>query len=131
MTLVDAQGLRCRLAAEVPDPLPGSRRRSRADRLALAAAAEALDDARVERAERAEVAVVVGAVGGGMLEAERWYWPRGGGDPGRRPAAGRSARSFPGRTRRWWRIAWASTGRARRSSRRAARAPPRSPWARS
>jgi 3-oxoacyl-[acyl-carrier-protein] synthase II len=79
VTLVDAQGLRCRLAAEVPDPSPGSRRRSRADRLALAAAEEALDDARVDRAERADGAVVVGAVGGGMLEAEQWYWREAGG----------------------------------------------------
>ena len=78
VTLLDTQGLRCRLAAEVPDALPGSRRRSRADRLALAAAAEALDDARLERAERADVGVVVGAVGGGMFEAEAWYWPEAG-----------------------------------------------------
>jgi 3-oxoacyl-[acyl-carrier-protein] synthase II len=73
-TLVDADGLRCRLAAEVPDTLPRSSRRSRADRLALGAAAEALDDAGLERAERARMAVIVGAVGGGMLEAEQWYW---------------------------------------------------------
>ena len=78
VTLLDTQGLRCRLAAEVPDALPGSRRRSRADRLALAAAAEALDDARLERAERVDVGVVVGAVGGGMFEAEAWYWPEAG-----------------------------------------------------
>ena len=32
VTLIDAEGFRCRLAAEVPDPLPGSRRRSRAER---------------------------------------------------------------------------------------------------
>jgi 3-oxoacyl-[acyl-carrier-protein] synthase II len=84
-TLLDTEGLRCRLAAEVPDALPGSRRRSRADRLALAAAAEALDDARLERADRREVAVVVGAVGGGMFEAEQWYWD-GGADPARASA---------------------------------------------
>jgi 3-oxoacyl-[acyl-carrier-protein] synthase II len=76
VTLFDTEGFRCRLAAEVPDGLGGSRRRSRADRLALAAAAEALDDARLERSERAAAAVVVGAVGGGMLEAEQWYWQR-------------------------------------------------------
>jgi 3-oxoacyl-[acyl-carrier-protein] synthase II len=87
VTLVDVRGLRCRLAAEVPDAVPGSRRRSRADRLALAAATEALDDAHLERAERAEVAVVVGAVGGGMFEAEQWYWGEarhGPGQPDRR-----------------------------------------------
>src|SRR5262249_58189722 len=32
-TLIDTTGVRCRLAAEVPDVLPGSRRISRADRL--------------------------------------------------------------------------------------------------
>jgi 3-oxoacyl-[acyl-carrier-protein] synthase II len=85
VTLLDTEGLRCRLAAEVPDALPRSRRRSRADRLALAAAAEALDDARLERTERAAVAVVVGAVGGGMFEAEQWYWREAGaGVPDRR-----------------------------------------------
>jgi len=77
-TLVDTRGLRSQLAAEVPDPPPGSARRSRADRFALAAAGEALEDAHLGRAERAEAAVVVGAVGGGMWEAERWYWPEEG-----------------------------------------------------
>jgi 3-oxoacyl-[acyl-carrier-protein] synthase II len=76
MTLFDTEGFRCRVAAEVPDGLGGSPRRSRADRLALVAASEALDDARVDRTERAGAAVVVGAVGGGMLEAEGWYWQR-------------------------------------------------------
>lgn len=75
-TLIDTEGFRCRVAAEVPDPLPGSRRRSRADRLALAAAREALADAAVDSEARAEAALVVGAVGGGMLEAEAWYWAR-------------------------------------------------------
>jgi 3-oxoacyl-[acyl-carrier-protein] synthase II len=83
LTLIDTRGLRCGLAAEVPDSPPGSARRSRADRMALAAAAEALDDARLERAERSEVAVVVGAVGGGMLEAEQWYWSQAGADRAR------------------------------------------------
>jgi 3-oxoacyl-(acyl-carrier-protein) synthase len=45
ITLIDTEGFRCRIAAEVPDPLGGSARRSRADRFALAAAREALDDA--------------------------------------------------------------------------------------
>jgi 3-oxoacyl-[acyl-carrier-protein] synthase II len=76
VTLFDTDGLRCRLGAEVPDRPDGSSRRSRADRLALMAAAEALDDARLDRAERAATCLVVGAVGGGMLEAEEWYWRR-------------------------------------------------------
>lgn len=76
VTLFETDGLRCRLAAEVPDSLAPSWRRSRADRLALMAATEALDDARLDRAERATASLVVGAVGGGMLEAENWYWAR-------------------------------------------------------
>jgi 3-oxoacyl-[acyl-carrier-protein] synthase II len=90
ITLLDPEGLRSRLAGEIPDPVPGSPRRSRGDRLALAAAAEALDDARLERAERSAVAVVVGAIGGGMFEAEAWYWRqarRGGRAPDRRALA--------------------------------------------
>ncbi|OGL01229.1 MAG: hypothetical protein A3D33_11205 [Candidatus Rokubacteria bacterium RIFCSPHIGHO2_02_FULL_73_26] len=76
VTLLDTEGFRCRIAAEVPDGVAGSPRRSRADRLALVAAREALDDAGVSRRERADAALVVGAVGGGMLEAEAWYWER-------------------------------------------------------
>ncbi len=76
ITLIDADGFRCRIAAEVPDSIGGSPRRSRADRFALAAAREALDDAGIGRAEREETALIVGAVGGGMLEAEAWYWQR-------------------------------------------------------
>jgi 3-oxoacyl-[acyl-carrier-protein] synthase II len=73
-TLVDTEGLRCRIAAEVPERVPGSSRRSRADRLAIVAAREALADAGLTPAERMDAALVVGAVGGGMYEAEAWYW---------------------------------------------------------
>ena len=83
LTLINADGFRCRIAAEVPDGTGGSRRRSRADRLALVAAGEALDDAGLDAANRADSAVIVGAVGGGMLEAEAWYWARARGE---RPA---------------------------------------------
>jgi 3-oxoacyl-[acyl-carrier-protein] synthase II len=76
LTLFDPDGFRCRLAAQVPDLAEGSTRRSRADRLALAAAREALADAGLGPAECAEAGLVVGAVGGGMLEGERWYWSR-------------------------------------------------------
>jgi 3-oxoacyl-[acyl-carrier-protein] synthase II len=89
-TLVETEGFRCRLAAEVPDGIGGSPRRSRADRFALAAAREALEDAGLSREERVEAALVVGAVGGGMLEAEAWYWER---FRGGRPALQRTARS--------------------------------------
>ncbi len=77
ITLIETDGFRCRLAAEVPDVVPGSRRRSRADRLALVAAREAVEDAGLTAAERADAALIVGAVGGGMLEAEAWYWAGG------------------------------------------------------
>jgi len=76
IALIDTEGFRCRIAAEVPAGIAGSGRRSRADRIALAAAREALDDAGIGRAERADTALVVGAVGGGMLETEAWYWQR-------------------------------------------------------
>jgi 3-oxoacyl-[acyl-carrier-protein] synthase II len=78
ITLIDTDGFRCRIGAEVPDSIGGSARRSRADRFALAAAREALDDAGIGRADRADTALIVGAVGGGMLEAEAWHWRRRG-----------------------------------------------------
>ncbi len=78
ITLIETEGFRSRIAAEVPaDAVEGlgvSARRARADRLAVVAAREALADADLTRAERAETALVVGAVGGGMLEGEAWYW---------------------------------------------------------
>jgi len=77
LTAIETEGLRSRVGAEVPaevlDGLRPSRRRSRADRLALAAAAEALADAELLGPDRADAALVVGAVGGGMYEGEEWY----------------------------------------------------------
>ncbi len=74
VTAIETEGLRSRVAAEVPAEvlvgLGASRRRSRADRLALAAAAEAMADAGLER---------TGSAPGGL--------PRRGG--GRRHARGR------------------------------------------
>jgi 3-oxoacyl-[acyl-carrier-protein] synthase II len=83
LTLIAADGFRCRIAAEVPDVTSGSSRRSRADRLALGAAVEALQDAALSAEAQGDAALVVGAVGGGMLEAEAWYWARARGE---RPA---------------------------------------------
>ncbi len=74
VTVIDTEGFRCRIAAEVPPPLPASGRRSRADRLALGAAREAVEDAELTVAECRRAALVSGAVGGGMLEAEAWHW---------------------------------------------------------
>jgi 3-oxoacyl-[acyl-carrier-protein] synthase II len=77
-TVLETDGFRSRLAAEVPaDVLAGlgvSRRRSRADRLAVAAATEALVDAELDARDRRAAALIVGAVGGGMYEGEEWYW---------------------------------------------------------
>ena len=68
LALFDASGFRCGIAGEVPEIAGGSRRRTRADRLALSAAGEALDDAGLEEAQRREAALVVGAVGGAKLD---------------------------------------------------------------
>jgi 3-oxoacyl-[acyl-carrier-protein] synthase II len=93
VTLIETEGFRCRIAAEVPDGVGGSARRSRGDRFALAAAREALDDAGLGRGDRAGAALIIGAVGGGMLEAEAWYWARA---RGAGPKASRALRSiFP------------------------------------
>ena len=92
ITLFETGGFRSRIAGEVPAPaldaLAASRRRSRADRFGLAAAREAVVDAGLSRVEQAMAGVIVGGVGGGMLEAETWYWEmaRSGEDPRRRPA---------------------------------------------
>ena len=91
LTLFDAEGFRCRIAAEVPEVTTGSARRSRADRLALGAALEALEDAGLTEADRASTALITGAVGGGMLEAEAWYWARARGE---RPAPGAALRAM-------------------------------------
>ena len=91
LTLFDTQGFRCRIAAEVPEVTTGSPRRSRADRLALGAALEALEDAGLSDADREETALIIGAVGGGMLEAEAWYWARARGE---RPAPGAALRAM-------------------------------------
>ena len=78
LTAIDTEGFRSRIGAEVPADvlasLGPSRRRARADRLAMAAAREALADADLSPTDRACAGLFVGAVGGGMLEAEAWYW---------------------------------------------------------
>ena len=94
ITVIDTEGFRSRIAAEIPaDVMPAlgvSRRRSRADRLALAAAREALADAGLEGPARREAALLIGAVGGGMLEGEDWYWGEARGVPSGRMSALRS-----------------------------------------
>jgi 3-oxoacyl-[acyl-carrier-protein] synthase II len=76
ITLFETEGFRSRLAGEVPRDvrLPrASRRRSRADRLVITAADEAVADAGLTRADLRPAAIVIGGIGGGMLEAESWY----------------------------------------------------------
>jgi 3-oxoacyl-[acyl-carrier-protein] synthase II len=96
ITVIDTEGFRSRIAAEIPaevmSALGASRRRSRADRIALAAAREALADAGLEGRARAESALLVGAVGGGMLEGENWYWSEW--RQGRRASGARALRSI-------------------------------------
>src|SRR5262249_29936360 len=74
LTLIETDGFRCRIGAEVSGSLAGSTRRTRADRLAIRAAAEAPGGAGLTAGARCGAALVVGAVGGGMLEPEAWYW---------------------------------------------------------
>ena len=90
LSVIETDGFRCRIGGEVPELVPGSTRRTRADRFALAAAEEALSDAGLVAAEREDAALVVGAVGGGMLEAEDWYWARSRGGEARPVPAVRS-----------------------------------------
>jgi len=94
LTVIDTEGFRSRIAAEVPaDVLPAlgaSYRRSRADRMALAAAREALAEADLAPRDRAEMGLFVGAVGGGMLEGEAWYCEEKRGRPSPRLRALRS-----------------------------------------
>jgi 3-oxoacyl-[acyl-carrier-protein] synthase II len=84
ITVIETEGFRSRIAAEIPadvmSALGSSWRRSRADRIALAAAREALADSGLMGRERAEAALLIGAVGGGMLEGEDWYWAQTLGD---------------------------------------------------
>jgi 3-oxoacyl-[acyl-carrier-protein] synthase II len=77
--LFDTTGFRTRIGAEVPRGTILSRvspRRARADRFAVAAVDEAVQDAGLSRAELCPAAVIVGGIGGGMLEAETWFWHR-------------------------------------------------------
>ena len=78
ISLIETEGFRCRIAAEVPVEVvatfDSSPRRSRADRMALAAAREAVADAHLTAQDRSVAALLVAAVGGGMLEGEAWYW---------------------------------------------------------
>src|SRR5581483_6806823 len=88
LTLFSHAG-RCRIAAEVPEAVPvplaavapaTARRLSRADRFALAAAAEACRDAGLDAALRQQTAIALGATTGGMRETEEAYRRRRAGE---------------------------------------------------
>jgi 3-oxoacyl-[acyl-carrier-protein] synthase II len=108
ISLIDTEGFRSRIAAEIPAEVMGalgvSRRRSRADRIALAAAREALADAGLPAARAREAALIVGAVGGGMLEGEDWYWGETRGRPARGIRALRSILPFSHAETLGWRL---------------------------
>src|SRR2546430_10007911 len=70
LTLIETDGFRCRLAAEVPEPLGGSARRTRADRLAIAAARQALAHAGLGGRDCAAAAPGGGAGSGRMGQAQ-------------------------------------------------------------
>lgn len=52
----------------------GRRQRARATRFLLAAADEAVAQASLTAADCTQAALSIGGAGGGMLEAEQWYW---------------------------------------------------------
>src|SRR5439155_1597930 len=88
LTLFPYRG-RCRSAAQVPEavpaavpalPLATTRRLSRPDRFALAAAAEACGAAGLDAGLRRRAALAVGATTGGMFETEEVYRRRRAGE---------------------------------------------------
>jgi 3-oxoacyl-[acyl-carrier-protein] synthase II len=79
ISLFPTDGFRARIGGEVSAVTTralGTTARSRATRFLVAAAQEAVDDARLSAADLAASAVSIGGAGGGMLEAETWYWAR-------------------------------------------------------
>lgn len=107
LTLFSLEGREAPIVAEVKSfprrkgvprrALSGS---SRTDRMALAAALEAVADARLDEGARANAAVVLGASSGGMLEAEQYFekaWKTGHDSARRELLAGLEAPSATGR----------------------------------
>lgn len=77
ITLFPTAGFRSNIGAEVACPIVhslGNRYRSRANRFIIAAAEEAIGEAGLDAAMLRGAAVSIGGAGGGMLEAEEWYW---------------------------------------------------------
>ena len=79
LTLFPTEGFRSAIGGQVSASITrtlGKAHRSRATRFLLAAAEEAVSHAGLGAAEMAAAAVSIGGAGGGMLEAEAWYWAR-------------------------------------------------------
>jgi 3-oxoacyl-[acyl-carrier-protein] synthase II len=79
LTLFPTDGFRSRLAGELAAATVralGTAQQSRATRFLLAAAQEAVGNAGLDPVALTTAAVSIGGAGGGMLEAEDWYWAR-------------------------------------------------------
>jgi len=79
LSLFPTDGFRSRIAGEMSATTVralGTAHQSRATRFLLAAAQEAVCSAGLGPAELTTAAVSIGGAGGGMLEAEDWYWAR-------------------------------------------------------
>lgn len=77
LSLFPTEGFRANIAGQVEASTVhalGSAYRSRANRFLMAAAREAVDNAALSTADLATAMVSIGGAGGGMLEAESWYW---------------------------------------------------------
>ncbi|MEE8302533.1 MAG: beta-ketoacyl synthase N-terminal-like domain-containing protein [Candidatus Tectomicrobia bacterium] len=77
--LFPTEGFRSRIGGEVSADTVrtlGATSRSRANRFVVAAAEEAVCRAMLAPEALATAAVSIGGAGGGMLEAETWYWAR-------------------------------------------------------
>jgi 3-oxoacyl-[acyl-carrier-protein] synthase II len=77
--LFPTEGFRSHIGGEVSADTVrtlGTAHRSRANRFVVAAAEEAVCDARLDPGDLATAAVSIGGAGGGMLEAEAWYMQR-------------------------------------------------------
>ncbi len=77
LQLFPTEGFRARIAGEMPPALVrtlGTTQQARATRVLYAAAQEAVESAGLGAAALATAAISIGGAGGGMLEAETWYW---------------------------------------------------------
>jgi 3-oxoacyl-[acyl-carrier-protein] synthase II len=77
--LFPTDGFRSNLGAEISAEtvrLLGGSAQSRANRFIIAAAEEAIGNAALPPEALATAAISLGGAGGGMLEAESWYWAR-------------------------------------------------------